>query len=131
MKNFTRFGVVLVTLISLFLLMDFAYAGYPMISGITDQEILVNTSTPAIPFYLYDDVTNPSNLVLSYTSNNKDLVPEDDDNIIFGGSGSTRTVRVIPAPNKTGLAIITVIVADSNGDTNQDDFSVEVSRPPQ
>lgn len=108
-----------------------SHAGYPMISGLANQRIEVNQQTEVMKFNVYDDETSVDDLTLTYTSNLPSLVPANDNHIILGGSGSDRTVQVIPAPGQTGTALITIIVRDSDGDTNQDSFEVEVNRPPR
>lgn len=109
--------------------MSNSQAGYPMISGLANQRIDVNQQTDVIKFNVYDDSTSVNDLTFTYTSNLPSLVPANDNHIILGGSGSDRTVQVIPARDQTGTALITIIVRDSDGDTNQDSFEVEVNRP--
>jgi hypothetical protein len=58
--------------------------------------------------------TPAENLTLSGFSSNPGLVSTA--SIIFGGTGSNRTVQVLPTPGQTGLAVITVMVND--GGTN-------------
>lgn len=108
-----------------------SYANYPMISPIPNVNIAMNSSTGVIRFRITDDITSPSNLVLSYKSNNTDLVPESNANIVLGGSGSDRTVKVTPVSGKWGVATITVIVTDTDGETNQEWFTIEVAHPPR
>ena len=109
--------------------MSRSQAGYPMISGLANQRIDVNQQTDVIKFNVYDDSTSVDDLTFTYTSNLPSLVPANDNHIILGGSGSDRTVQVIPARDQSGTALITIIVRDSDGDTNQDSFEVEVNRP--
>jgi CSLREA domain-containing protein len=52
----------------------------------------------------------PGSLTLSGSSNNTSLVPNA--NIVFGGSGSNRTIKITVASKQTGTATITVIVSD-------------------
>jgi hypothetical protein len=106
-----------------------SHAGYPMISGLANQRIEVNQQTDVMKFNVYDDSTSVDDLTFTYTSNLPSLVPANDNHIILGGSGSDRTVQVIPARDQSGTALITIIVRDSDGDTNQDSFEVEVNRP--
>jgi len=82
----------------------------PTISDISDDSISQNTSTGPISFIIGDAETTASNLLVSARSSNPTLVPNE--NIIFGGSGSNRTVTVTPALDQSGRATITVIVSD-------------------
>jgi hypothetical protein len=107
-----------------------AFAGYPMISDIPNQKIMINSATPVIKFNITDDKTPADKLVLSYKSLNPELIPNSDDNIILAGSGSTRTVQVIPVKDKADVGTVIIIVTDTDGKTNNDAFQVEVVRPP-
>jgi hypothetical protein len=82
----------------------------PVISSIPRVNTLQNTATPAIDFVVDDLETPAGNLTLSANSANPVLVPNG--NIVFGGSGSNRTVTVTPANGQTGVAPITVAVSD-------------------
>ena len=106
-----------------------SHAGYPMISNLPNQRIEMNTQTDVMPFNVSDDTTPADDLTLSYTSNAPGLVPADDSHIILGGTGSDRTVQVIPVSDRTGTATIGIIVRDNDGETNTDTFNVEVTRP--
>jgi subtilisin-like proprotein convertase family protein len=87
-------------------------SGTPTISNIPDQGTTLNTATAAIPFTINDADTPVNNLTLSKGTSNPTLVPAN--NIVFGGSGSSRTVTVTPAANQTGNATITVTVSDGS-----------------
>jgi len=82
----------------------------PTISSIADLSTAQNTSTAAIPFTVGDAQTAAGSLVLSRTSSNPTLVPVS--NIVFGGSGASRTVTMTPASNQSGSSTITVTVSD-------------------
>jgi hypothetical protein len=82
----------------------------PTIANIADRTIDQNTSTGPIAFTIGDVETAAASLVLSAGSSNPSLVPVQ--NIVFGGSGSSRTVNVNPATNQTGTATISVTVSD-------------------
>ncbi len=103
-----------------------AFSGSPMISSIPNQYIGPNSSTPLINFQLYDDVTDPSDLTITFSSSNTDLVPNSTDSIILGGSGAYRTIRVVPLAKKTGITTITLNATDSDGEIGQESFDVEV-----
>jgi hypothetical protein len=63
-----------------------------------------------IPFTIGDVETAPTALTLSANSSNPTVLPNA--NIIFGGSGSNRTVNLLPATNQSGAATVTVTVSD-------------------
>jgi len=84
----------------------------PTISAITDRTIPINTNTGPIAITIGDAETAASELTLTGASSNTDLVPAT--NIVFGGSGSNRTVTVTPAAGQTGSATITITVSDSS-----------------
>lgn len=82
----------------------------PTISNVADQIVSVNASTGALAFSVSDLETAPSLLTLTSTSSNTTLVPGA--NIVFGGSGTQRSVTVTPAAGLTGSATITLTVSD-------------------
>ena len=98
----------------------------PTITAITNQNILEGHNTGAVPFTIGDPDTGPTGLTLSVASANTTLVPNA--NIVFGGSGSNRTVTVTPAASQTGSAQITVTVSDGTL-TAQSSFMVTVQAP--
>jgi hypothetical protein len=82
----------------------------PTITAIPGRVIAMDASTPAIAFTVGDTETAAASLTLSATSDNASLVlPED---IVFGGSGASRTVTVSPQAGQTGTANITITVSD-------------------
>ena len=82
----------------------------PTLSGISNQVMVVNTPTTAIPFTIGDVQTAASNLVLSVYSSNAGLVPTNQ--IVLGGSGASRTVTVTPTSNQLGSATLSFNVSD-------------------
>jgi len=84
----------------------------PQISDIPNQTIDSNRSTGPIPFLIGDAETPAANLTLTGSSSNPALVSNN--NILFGGSGSNRTVTITPASNQSGTATITVTVSDGS-----------------
>lgn len=98
----------------------------PAISSISNRSIVANASTGPISF----TIGGSSNVTLavSGTSSNPSLVPNA--NLVFGGSGTNRTVTVTPLADQTGIAIITVTVTDSSGLTASDNFTLTVSSHP-
>ena len=90
----------------------------PTISDIADQSIAENGTTGPLSFTVGDPESAPGTLAVSADSSNPTFVPNG--NIIFGGSGASRTITVTPAANQSGGATITVTVSDgalSSSDT--------------
>ena len=92
--------------------------GPPTISDVPDQTTVEDTATPALGFTVGDVETPAASLTVAGSSSNTTLVPAA--NIVFGGSGSSRTVTITPAPNQTGTATITLTVTDGSGGTASD-----------
>jgi hypothetical protein len=97
----------------------------PTISPIADRTINENTSTGPIPFTVSDSETAASALVVAGNSSNPTLVPPA--NLVFAGSGTNRTVTVIPASHQFGTATIILTATDSAGGTGSRAFSVTVN----
>lgn len=85
-------------------------SGAPTLSTITNKTINEDASTGAIAFTVGDVDTPLANLILTATSSNAGLVPNA--NLVFGGSGASRTITVTPTANATGVSTITVTVSD-------------------
>jgi len=83
----------------------------PTLSAIADQTTPQNIPTAPIPFTIADPDTPLANLTLRSASSNTNLIPTN--NIVFGGSGGSRSVTLTPLANQTGTAAITVILGDS------------------
>lgn len=97
----------------------------PTISNIPNQNINEDGTTGNLPFTLGDVETPTAQLTVAATSSNPTLVPSG--GIIFGGSGTSRTIRINPAANENGTATITVTVTDGNGGTDSDTFILTVN----
>ncbi len=85
----------------------------PLISAISNQLTVPGRATSAISFTISDLETDATNLTLTKLSFNPALVPAA--NIVFGGSGSNRTVTVTPVAGQSGTAAIVVGVMDGGG----------------
>ena len=91
---------------------------------------LAGTSTPedtakVVAFTLGDGETAAGALTLTRGSDNQTLVPTA--NIVFGGSGTSRTATITPAANAIGSANITIIVTDAGGLTATRTFLLTVT----
>ena len=91
---------------------------FPTISAIPDYHIDENSSVGPIFLTNGDAAFIPANLDILVKSSNPTLVP--DGNILLGGSGSNRTMTVVPAIDEAGRAIITYTASDgiSNASTS-------------
>jgi Concanavalin A-like lectin/glucanases superfamily/Bacterial Ig domain/FG-GAP-like repeat/Regulator of chromosome condensation (RCC1) repeat/Immunoglobulin domain/IPT/TIG domain len=98
----------------------------PVISDIPDITIAPGTNAPGpiLPFTIGDLETKASNLVVTARSSNTNVVALT--NIVFGGSGSNRTVRVAARTN--GVSVITVTVTDAQGAFASDNFTVRAEQ---
>ncbi len=96
----------------------------PTISSIANQSTLQNIPTTAIPFTVDDAQASPDSLGVDGSASNIALVPNS--NIVFGGTGTNRTVTITPATGETGSAIITIRVNDGQL-TNATTFTLTVS----
>jgi uncharacterized repeat protein (TIGR01451 family) len=96
----------------------------PTISDIPPQTVNEDTVIGPLNFTIGDVETPAASLNVSAASSNPVLVPNA--NILLGGSGSNRTVKVQPTTNQYGSATITITVSDGVATTN-DSFLVTVN----
>jgi uncharacterized repeat protein (TIGR01451 family) len=97
----------------------------PTITSIADQTVNEGVATAALSFTVGDAETPAASLTMSGSSSNTTLVPNA--NIIFGGSGASRTVTVTPAANLSGSATITLTVTDGSASTATTSFLLTVN----
>jgi hypothetical protein len=94
----------------------------PTISNIPDQSTPEDTPL-TVTFTIGDSESLPQSLIVSATSANTSLVAVS--NLLFNGSGSSRTLTVVPSPDQSGTSLITVFVTDGLL-TNSDSFQLTV-----
>ena len=97
----------------------------PTVSAITDRTIATDTTTGPLSLTVLDTQSAPQNLSLTASSSNPTLVPVA--GVVFGGSGSNRTVTVTPAPGQTGSSLVTVTVTDPGGLSANSAFTLTVT----
>jgi hypothetical protein len=97
----------------------------PTISDIPNTTINEDNATGDLAFTVGDVETAVDSLIISATSNNQTIVPNA--NITLGGSGTNRTINVVPAPNQFGTPTITVTVMDGNGGSVSDNFLLTIN----
>ncbi len=98
----------------------------PTISTIADRTTLVDTSVGPFDFTVGDVETAPGSLLVTGTSSNPTLVPNQ--NMFFYNLGATRTLTVTPAAGQTGTTLITVTVSDGQLSSDRS-FLFTVSQP--
>ena len=98
---------------------------FPFMSAISDQLLNEDSATPPLAFIVSDAETPAGSLTVLGGSSNTNLVPNT--NIVFGGSGSNRTVTVTPLAYHFGTALITLTVSDGAAATNRS-FLVTVTQ---
>ena len=96
----------------------------PTISTIGSQTTAQNTTSSSSLFTVGDAESSAASLTLAGGSDNVTLVPVA--NIVFGGSGASRSVTITPATNQTGSATITITVSDGL-DTTSTSFTLTVT----
>ena len=84
----------------------------PTISQIEDQETCPGADISDLPFTIEDDATPVNSLVLTATSSNTDLIP--DDQIVLGGTDENRTVTLSSVSEDSGTVTITITATDSD-----------------
>lgn len=98
----------------------------PIISDIIDQTITGNQPSVALPFTIGDSQAPLAQLIVSGTSGNQTLIPEE--NIVFGGTEANRTVTITPATGEIGQTTVTITVSDGSLSAS-DSFVVTVTAP--
>lgn len=96
----------------------------PVIGDIPDQQINEDSALGPLLFYVNDLETSANALVLSALSSNPTLVPQFRMSLL--GSGTNRTIRIVPAQNRSGSAVISITVRDGEGRTASDSFVLTV-----
>ena len=82
----------------------------PVISSISDQSTYQNILMAPVPLIVGDAQTYAAGLIVTGYSSDATLVPFT--NIFVTGTGSNRTVSILPATNKNGVVNITMSVSD-------------------
>jgi hypothetical protein len=98
----------------------------PTISSIADLTATAGAASAPIAFSVFDAETDATNLMVTATSANKTLIPNQ--YITLTGSGANRWVTVTPAAGQTGSDTITLWVSDGQN-TTFESFVVTVNAP--
>ncbi len=96
----------------------------PTISSISNQTVDEDVTLGPLAFTIADAETPADQLTLFALSSNETLIPLA--NVVFGGSGTDREVTLTPAADRSGQAIVTLVVSDGT-ETAQTSFVVTVN----
>jgi len=88
----------------------------PTISSIAPVNGLAGAVIGPVSFTIGDLESNADELEVSASSSNPELLS--DQNISLGGSGANRTVTLMPLPDRSGVAVVTITVGDISLSTN-------------
>lgn len=97
----------------------------PTIGAISNVSTNEDTATGAINVTVNDAETAAGTLNVTATSSNQTLIPNG--SLVFGGSGSNRTLTITPAANASGTSTITVTTTDANNLSTTRTFVVTVN----
>jgi len=97
----------------------------PQISQIEDLVVREDEIPETISFEVSDDFTAVDSLSLSISSDNPHLVPEANAMITLGSETGTFLLRILPASQKSGVAVMTLTVSDGQL-SNKTTFKINV-----
>ena len=99
----------------------------PTITSIGRQDTAAGVATGPIAFTVGDLETAAADLILSGSSSNPALVVNNQ--IVFGGSDSNRTVTITPQAGQQGFTTITITVTDADAGFASTAFVLAVGAP--
>jgi hypothetical protein len=85
----------------------------PQISGLQDQTMNQDTSTPALPFQVSDADSGAGALTVTARSSDTSIIPAE--GVLLDGSGGSRTLQITPAAEAIGSATVTIRAVDPDG----------------
>lgn len=98
----------------------------PVISAITNRSTPPNTLAGPIYFTVSDAETSASNLIVTVTSSDTNLMPLA--NITLSGADTNRTLTLLPVTNRSGVTAITITAVDESGQIANRSFLLTVER---
>jgi hypothetical protein len=98
----------------------------PIISAITNRSTPPNTNTGPISFTVNDAETAASNLIVTVTSSDTNLVPTA--GLVLAGTDGDRSLTITPVTNRSGAVTITIVALDESGQIGGRSFVLTVER---
>lgn len=97
----------------------------PTIVGLADQSLAQDTSTPVLDFTVSDADSDADSVTLTAMTSDESIIPAA--GIVIGGSGSSRTLQITPAPEVFGDATVTIRAVDPDGLATQQTIRITVN----
>lgn len=85
----------------------------PTITGLADQSLPQDTTTPVLQFQVSDSDSGVANLTVTAQSSDTSLIPAT--GLVLGGTGGSRTLQITPAAEAFGMTMITIRAVDADG----------------
>ena len=101
----------------------YVFSAPPVVSDVERQFTFEDVTLGPIGFTIADPDGNATPAVVAVSSSNSSLVP--DENIVLSGSGTGRTISLMPVANLSGTTVITITARDGLISTT-DTFDVSV-----
>lgn len=96
----------------------------PTITGLADVTLPQDTVSAPIPFAIADADSTLDGIAVTARSSDESIIPAE--GIVLDGSEGARTIRVAPAEEAIGTAVITVRATDGEGLYSESSFRVQV-----
>jgi hypothetical protein len=96
----------------------------PRITGLADRMVNQDTSTGALTFTVSDDESGAGAVTVTAASSDPLIVAQDA--IVLSGTGSSRSIELVPAEDATGSVNVAVTATDPQGLSNVVTFGVTV-----
>ncbi|MBL9138490.1 MAG: proprotein convertase P-domain-containing protein [Verrucomicrobiales bacterium] len=101
----------------------------PSVSEITNKTGTAGLIQGPFAFTVSDkETTNPSNIVVTASSSNTDVVPNTPQNLVLTGDGGSRQITIVPNGITTGTSTITIVATDATGKKTPRSFNVTFER---
>ena len=102
----------------------------PILSDIAPIVIEEDSTSPRIPFQVYDAETPADQISLYASALNTGLIPATPASLVFGGSGTNRTIQITPAAGELGQTTVQIQAVDGNNGFKSISFAVKVVPKP-
>ena len=102
------------------------YKRSPQISSIENLTIMEDSTNTVINYTVTDADSGAENVIITALSSDPLIIPNDNEHIQLLGTGTNRSLLIIPQANQSGLATVTIKATDPDNLFDQKDFLVTV-----